>query len=290
MDHSLTTVQKNADVFKTMGEHLLKRSSSLVIKKAEDTQVASSILKDCQETEKELEAKRLEITKPLNNFITEVNTLFKETANPILQAKNEVKQKILAYNQEQERIQRAEQEKLFAEERARLQKLEMERLERERIERETREKEERRLAEEREKLRKLEEERIQEELQSKKANEEEQKRVRDEAERQRQEREALENEKLELERRKREVDEEKRRLTEQKVIEEKKRADEAALAKKQEELRVKGIIKRWSYEIVDEAKVPRAFCSSDSKKIGEAIKTGVREIEGIRIYQENNVR
>lgn len=290
MDNSLVKVQKDANTFLTVGNELLGKAKQLSIVKTEDVQVATSILKECQQTEKELESKRLEITKPLNDFIGEVNVLFRGTAVPILEAKNEVKTKIVSYNQEQERIKREEEARLLAEERARLQKLEEERIERERLEAQKRAEEERKLAIERERLRKLEEERIAKEMEARKASDEEQRKAREEADRQRMEREKLENERLELDRQKREVEEEKRRQEEQRVIDEQKRVEADLLAKKQAELRVKGIVKRWAWEIVEENKVPRAFCTSDSKKIAEAVKAGVRQIEGVRIFVSESVR
>ena len=89
VDNSLIVkAKKTANTFLVTGNSLIKQSTDLIIAKNEDLQIATSIMKECQLTEKELEAKRLEITKPLNDFITEVNVLFRETANPILKAKN----------------------------------------------------------------------------------------------------------------------------------------------------------------------------------------------------------
>jgi hypothetical protein len=42
----------------------------------------------------------------------------------------------------------------------------------------------------------------------------------------------------------------------------------------------------WKGEIVDAASVPREYCSPDQKKINEAIKMGVREIPGVRIFED----
>lgn len=290
METSLVKVKKDAITFVNLGNSLVQKSEKLQIVKSEDTQIASAILKDCQDTEQELEEKRIEITKPLNDFVKEVNSLFRETAIPILTAKNTVKQKILAYNQEQEQKRRAEEEKRLAKERARLKKLEEERLERERIELKKREEEEQRLRVEQERLRKLEEERIAKELEAAKVNEEEQRKIREEAGKQRLERERLEKERLEIEQQKREAEEERRRIEEEKRLMEERRIAEEAEAKRAEEMRVKGIVKRTAWEIVEEEKIPRAFCSPDSKKINEAIKSGVRKIDGVRIFESTTVR
>lgn len=287
---AIVKAKKDAGTFLAIGNQLVEKADKLQIVKPEDTQVATIILKDCQTTEQDLEAKRLEITKPINDFVKEVNVLFRETATPILTAKNTVKTKILTYNQEQEKIRLAEEQKRFAEEQARLRRLEAERIERERIEKERREAEEKKLKDEQERLRKLDEERIEKELQAQKVSEEEQKKMREEADKQRLEREKLENEKLEIERQKREAEEERRKIEEEKKLMEEKRIASELAEKKISESRVRGIVKRWSWEIVDEAQIPKAFCSPDSKKINEAIKAGIRKIQGIRIFEASIVR
>lgn len=42
----------------------------------------------------------------------------------------------------------------------------------------------------------------------------------------------------------------------------------------------------WTHEIVAADAVPRAFCSPDEKLIREAVDAGVRNIEGVRIFQK----
>ena len=43
---------------------------------------------------------------------------------------------------------------------------------------------------------------------------------------------------------------------------------------------------RWTFEVVDEAKVPREYCKVDPQAIRNAIQLGVREIPGLRIFEE----
>lgn len=47
--------------------------------------------------------------------------------------------------------------------------------------------------------------------------------------------------------------------------------------------------KPWVFEIVNEAEVEEQYKSIDEKKIRDAIKMGVREAKGIRIYQGNQI-
>lgn len=43
---------------------------------------------------------------------------------------------------------------------------------------------------------------------------------------------------------------------------------------------------KWKAEIVDEAAVPREYCSADMKKINAAVKGGVRTIAGVKIFED----
>lgn len=49
------------------------------------------------------------------------------------------------------------------------------------------------------------------------------------------------------------------------------------------------IRKRWTYEVVDLSKVPVVYMQINSGAIRDAINTGVRDIAGIRIYQEESL-
>lgn len=43
--------------------------------------------------------------------------------------------------------------------------------------------------------------------------------------------------------------------------------------------------KTWTFEITDEAQIPREYLKIDEGKIRDAIKMGVREVPGLRIYE-----
>ena len=47
--------------------------------------------------------------------------------------------------------------------------------------------------------------------------------------------------------------------------------------------------KVWTFAVVDEAQVPREYLSLDRQKVLGAIRAGVREIPGLRIYEETQV-
>jgi len=42
----------------------------------------------------------------------------------------------------------------------------------------------------------------------------------------------------------------------------------------------------WTFEIIDEAKVPKDYCEVSSVKVNAAIKLGKRDIPGLRIYEK----
>jgi hypothetical protein len=44
--------------------------------------------------------------------------------------------------------------------------------------------------------------------------------------------------------------------------------------------------KVWTYEIQEESQIPREYLVVDQKKIRQAVKDGIREIPGVKIYQD----
>jgi len=52
------------------------------------------------------------------------------------------------------------------------------------------------------------------------------------------------------------------------------------------ESRVKGTRKAWVFEVTDESQVPREYLVVDEKRIRSAISSGVRNIAGVRIFEE----
>ncbi len=50
-----------------------------------------------------------------------------------------------------------------------------------------------------------------------------------------------------------------------------------------------GVVKRWTFEVVDEKAVPRVWLMLDEGVINLAIKDGTRKIKGLRIYQKESL-
>jgi len=53
---------------------------------------------------------------------------------------------------------------------------------------------------------------------------------------------------------------------------------------------IKGLTVTWKYEITDTSKVPMQYCSPDTTKIQTAVRSGVREIPGIKIFKDEKIR
>lgn len=56
-----------------------------------------------------------------------------------------------------------------------------------------------------------------------------------------------------------------------------------------EKTHVKGMKKVWTHEVVDYSLIPQDYMVIDEKAIRAAIKAGVRDIPGLKIYQENKL-
>lgn len=53
--------------------------------------------------------------------------------------------------------------------------------------------------------------------------------------------------------------------------------------------KVKGITKRWTYKVIAENEIPREYMMIDTAKIRSAIANGTREIAGLSIFQEEGL-
>jgi len=47
--------------------------------------------------------------------------------------------------------------------------------------------------------------------------------------------------------------------------------------------------KVWKHEITDEAQVPREYLMIDEAKVRQAVKQGIREIPGVRIFEHTEI-
>jgi len=258
MTNEIATVDRTVKPFIILAGELEKKAKDLKVETIEQSQEASLILKQCQDSEKQIEETRTAIVRPINNKIAEINNSFRIVSKPFADIKIIVKEKILTFNEIQEKKRKDEE--------ARLAKIEAERLAK--------------IKAEQDRLAKIE---LEKRLAEQRKLDADKKKMSDE-------RAKLEQEKLDLAQKQRDLDAEKKRIADEKALAElteknKKDAEEKAKTEK-----IKGVTKRWTYEIIDENQIPRQFCSSDSKKINEAIKSGVRVIAGVKVYEATDIR
>lgn len=53
--------------------------------------------------------------------------------------------------------------------------------------------------------------------------------------------------------------------------------------------KVSGLTKRWTYEVAESGMIPREYLMVDDAKVKQAIKDGVRVIDGLKIYQSESL-
>lgn len=293
-------------------------AKTIEITDSESLVEANKLIKDINAHKKLVETKRLELTQPLNNVIKQLIAKEKEVLLPLSEGKAEVGSKILDYNAEIERKRLEEERRIekitdtihdmfdmrvtipatidemgaslksyfselpeadqnnplikvaFMTTVGKLTDRKNQLIEEERAaaERKRQEEEAARLAEEAKKQ-SAEEARIAAE----RKEIEDQKR-------------AIEEEKLQMERDKAEIEHQKElQKAEAEALKlQKASKKEAAAAPKT------NAVTSVKFEIIDEDKVDRAFCSPDEKKIREYIRLGMTEIAGVRIFTETKVR
>ena len=101
--------QKEIKVLEKQVSPLLAKVGSYEINSVESVDEASTFLKEVRDAERNLEAKRLEFTAPLNQSLKAINDTFKQLKNPLTQARELLTGKILTWK-------RAETERLMKEE------------------------------------------------------------------------------------------------------------------------------------------------------------------------------
>lgn len=221
------------------------RAKALQVTSDAEANAAGEILREIARRRKDAEAERKELVGPLNQTVKRINQRFKDSLAPLDAADKIVREKVGAYQAEQERIRREEEARLEAERQERERKAREQREAQERAERERREQAER---EEREAA-------------------EEAQRARDEADR-----EAAEK-----------LREEARQAAEEARTAEAAVASlpEPTLPKAmvQAPAKPQGVStrKRWQVKSIDESKLPRDYLIPDEKAINAAMREGVRE-------------
>ncbi len=121
----MTTVTEQAvQEITAVTNTVVEAANAVVIDGQEGMQKATEILSWIAKTKKQIETKRKFFTKPLSDQVSAINNLFKSYKTPLEQADKTLRNKILTYRREQERLRREEEERL-----RKLQKKEQKRLE-----------------------------------------------------------------------------------------------------------------------------------------------------------------
>ena len=110
----------------TEAPKFLEEANAFAVKSAEDSQFAQRARAEINAEIKRLNDKRFELTRPLDKIKADIMSLFSAPITTLQAALRLYDRKILDYNQERERLRRAEQAKLDAQaraERERLQKI-----------------------------------------------------------------------------------------------------------------------------------------------------------------------
>ena len=115
---------KEAEEVQEITSGVVKAAEGVVINSDDSMQEASDILSWVAKAKKQVEDKRKFLVKPLNDHVKSINEMFKGYMAPLEKADTVLRQKVMAYRQEQERIRREEEERLRKEAEAERKRLE----------------------------------------------------------------------------------------------------------------------------------------------------------------------
>ena len=101
--------QKDIQVLEKQVSPLVKSSKEYKIASVEDVDNASAMLKDLRDTERTIEAKRQEFTKPMNQSLRAINDTFKEIVKPLVEARKILTQRVLDWKiEERKKLEKEE--------------------------------------------------------------------------------------------------------------------------------------------------------------------------------------
>lgn len=228
------------------------QAEAMQVRDQAEADMAATFLRDVKRRRSAAEAERKRLKEPILEAGRRIDQTFKDAMAPFDAADKIVRGKLGTYTAEQERIRREEEERL-----------ERERQERERKAREARERQE---AEERQRREQAEREQREAEEEAAKAKSEA-------------DREAAEALAAEAARAAEEASVAESAIASLPEVQMPKAV--VAAPPKQEGISTRKV---WKAEVIDDAAVPRDYLVVDEKAIRAAVKSGVREIPGVRIY------
>lgn len=297
---------------------LQAKAYELVITSDEDVKTAREVIKEINAHKKEVSEKRLAYTQPLNNIVAQLIAKEKEVLLPLDEGKTDISDKIIAYSEEVERKRKEEAERIdtindtiidhYNMQAATVEEVDTAGANLKKYFEELSEADKNnptlkvsfmttvgRLTDRKNQIiedARIEAERVRQAEEQAKLDAEREKQTAEEN-RLAEERLANEEAKRQIEADKLQMQRDKEELERQKEIQ--KAEAEALKLEKAEARKVKAAPKTnqvttTKFEITDESAVDRIYCSPDEKLIREAIKLGVKNIAGVRIYEEKKVR
>lgn len=301
-----------------VSNELLADAKERVIADDTDLKAANELVKRMNAHKKLVETKRLDLTQPLNNVIKQLIAKEKEVLLPLSEGKSAISTKILDYSEEIERKRIEEQHRIekivdtiidhydmrvtdvkkVDEAGAKLKEYYQKLPEADQNNPSVKvafmttvgnltDRKNRILEEERAEAERIRQAEEQKRLDAERAKQsEEEARIAAERKKVDDEKRAIEEEKLQMEREKAEIEHQKelQKAEAEQLKREKEEAKKAAARPKTNQ------VTSTKFEITDESVVDRIYCSPDEKLIREAIKLGVKNIAGVRIYEETKVR
>lgn len=278
--------------FEARWHELVAKVNSLEINDAMDTTAVRLVMKEAQSLSWEVEDIRKYIVAPFNKQVKVINSIAKRILEPIEEAKQIAKNKIVAREEEQERLRRAEQLKI-----SQICSAVRNSKTKEELDEKISKIEENWyignadvLLAVNEMIRKFEEEAILAE--EKRLRDIEAKRLADIKETQNAEAAMLEEKRIALAQKKRELESQQKateniELQNSLMAEKREQAEMMTMDKKLNT--TKGLRKTMDFEILDATLVPREYCCPDEALIREAIKNQVT-IPGVRIFEKISVQ
>lgn len=112
MNNDIPVKDEQTEIAQRESNQLVLQADTFTIETEAQLNEASELLRKIKTAYKTVEERRTFVVKPLNDQIRNINGWFKSITEPLVQAEDILKRKVLTFRQEQERIRLAEQKRL----------------------------------------------------------------------------------------------------------------------------------------------------------------------------------
>lgn len=267
---------------------VIERARAIEVRTPEQAQAATEFLAEIQSAKRKGETARKFLVDPLNAHVKAINARFKQSAVPLDEADQLVREKVLVYTREQEHARLAEQRRLDVERREAEEAAEADRRRKakeaadaERAAAEAEAKRQAEVAEQKDEKRRLiaamDEESLAALIAADGSPADEVGMATEEVEARRRAREAQEH----AARARQEAEEAQQR----EIATKSAPTMSAAVTSLDSRRGSASVRKEWKATVVDKSKVPDEYLIVDQAKLNKVVKAGVREIPGVQIEQ-----